>query len=40
LRIPILDFVDGGHLIEAIGEVVELLDAVRKADGELLSEEL
>lgn len=31
---------DRGHLAEAIGEVVELLDAVGQPYGELLGEEL
>jgi hypothetical protein len=28
LRIPVLHLVDGGHLIEAIGEIVEFFDAM------------
>jgi hypothetical protein len=40
LRIPVADSADGGHFIEAIGKLVELLDAVCEADGELFGEEL
>lgn len=35
-----MDAADRGHLAEAIGEVVELLDAVGQPYGELLGEEL
>ena len=40
MRIPILDLVDGRHLIEAIGKVVKLLDAMCEADRQLFGKEL
>jgi hypothetical protein len=40
LRIPILDLADRRHLIEAIGQLVQLLDAMGEAYGELLGEKL
>jgi hypothetical protein len=40
LRIPILDLADRRHLIEAIRKLVQLLDTMGEAYGELLGEEL
>lgn len=40
LRVPVLDLCDRGHVIEAVGQVVELLDAMRQPDGKLLGQEL
>lgn len=35
-----MDSADRGHLAEAIGKVVELLDPVGQSNGEFLGEEL
>lgn len=40
LRVPPLDLLDAGHLVQAMGQLVKLLDAVREADRELCGEEL
>jgi len=40
LCIPIAHSADGWHLIEAIGEVIELLYAMCEPNGELLGQEL
>lgn len=40
LRVPPLDLLDAGHLVQAMRKLVELLDAVREADRELCGEEL
>ena len=40
LRVPIEDFLHRRHVIEAVGQVLELLDAVGETYGELLGEEL
>ena len=38
LSVPVLDLVDGGHVAEVVGKLVELLYSVGEADGELLWE--
>ena len=40
LGVPVLDLLDGGHLVERVGEVVQFLDAVSESDRELFGEEL
>lgn len=40
LRIPVLHFLDRGHLVQSIGKVVQFLDAVCETDRQLFGEEL
>jgi len=40
LGVPVLDLLYRGHVVEAVGQVLELLDAVGQANGQLLGEEL
>jgi hypothetical protein len=40
LGVPVLDPLDRGHVAEAIGELLELLDTVGQADGQLFGQEL
>lgn len=40
LRVPPLDLLDAGHLVQTVGKLVELLDAVCEADRELCGEKL
>lgn len=40
LRVPVLHPVHRGHLVEPIGQAVQLLHPVGEADGELFGEEL
>ncbi len=40
LGVPVLDPLDRGHIAEAIGELLELLDTVGQADGQLFGQEL
>ena len=40
LRVPRLHLADRRHLVEPVGQVLELLHAVREPDGKLLGEEL
>jgi hypothetical protein len=40
LGVPILHPLDRGHLVQSIGQVAQLLHAVREPDGELFREEL
>lgn len=40
LGIPVLDLFHRGHVVEAVGQQLQLLDAVRQADWQLLGQEL
>jgi len=40
LCVPVTDFLDGRHLIEAIREISKLLNAMRETDGQLFGQEL
>lgn len=40
LGIPVLDLSYGRHVTEIVGKLIELLDTMREADGELFCEEL
>ena len=40
LCVPIGNSLNRRHLIQAVGELVELLDAVRQADGQLFTQKL
>lgn len=36
LGVPLLDLLDGGHVAEVVGQLIELLDPVCEAHGEFL----
>lgn len=40
LGVPFLDLFHRGHVVEAVGQQLQLLDAVRQADWQLLAQEL
>jgi len=40
LRVPILNFFDGWHFAETIGQFAQVLDSMGESNGELLGEEL
>jgi len=40
LRIPVLNFLDRGHLVQAIGEGAELFYSVRQTNWELFRKKL
>lgn len=40
LSVPILDPIDAGHLVQAIGEIVQLFNAVCESYGQFLAEKL